>query len=171
VYIADSWAIAEYLEKQYPDTPSLFPNNTKALQAAFTDAHYAGLDNLWAFILPATNSILNPRSEEYFRRTRELTFKVTLEDLVPKGEKAVEEWAKFKANLDKFNSWFAKTDDKGPFILGETISWTDLNVASWTIWLKVVWGEDSKEWKDIASWNGGRWNNLLIALEKYSSEA
>src|SRR6266446_9283461 len=35
--IADSVLIAEYLEKTYPDTPKVFPNNTPALQVAFVD--------------------------------------------------------------------------------------------------------------------------------------
>ena len=170
VYLSDSWSIAEYLEKQYPDTPSLFPNNTKGLQAALTDGHHASLANVWAFAIPATHAILNPESEKYFRRTREMTFGVKMEEITPKGERAVEEWAKFKANLDKVDTWFTKTDDKGPFILGDTISWTDLNVASWTTWWRAVWGEDSEEWKDVASWNGGRWNDLLVALEKYSRD-
>ncbi|KAF9536581.1 hypothetical protein CPC08DRAFT_613849, partial [Agrocybe pediades] len=70
-------------------------------------------------------------------------------------------WDKFKAGLGKIDSWYAKNDSKGPFLLGETISWADLVVASYTICLKISWGEDSEQWKDIASWHGGRWNNLL----------
>ncbi|KAF4617879.1 hypothetical protein D9613_006293 [Agrocybe pediades] len=115
--------------------------------------------------------ILNPRSREYFDKTRSKIFKVgKLADIVPKGDKAVEEWAKFKACLDKVDGWYAKTDDKGPFILGQTISWSDLNIASWTLWMKIVFGENSKEWKDIASWNGGRWSKLLADLDKYAQK-
>ncbi|KAF4617477.1 hypothetical protein D9613_006282 [Agrocybe pediades] len=170
-YISDSWEIAEYLEKQYPDTPTLFPNGTKGLQAAIADGYHVALGSLWAFILPATNEILNSKSQGYFSRTRQLAFKVEkIQDLVPKGEKAVEEWGKLQSSLDKVDRWYAKTDDKGPFILGETISWSDLNIASWTIWMKVTFGEDSKEWKDIASWQGGRWSKLLVDLEKYSAK-
>jgi len=169
VYISDSWLIAEYLEKQYPDTPSLFPNNTKGLQQALGNTYDSILGPLWSFILPATAPRLNPRSEEYFRRTRAIAFNKPFDEIIPTGEKAVEDWAAVKAALDKVDGWYAKTDDKGPFILGDTISWADLEIASNKIWMKVIWGEDSSQWKDISTWNGGRWNNLLKALEKYTA--
>jgi hypothetical protein len=37
-YISDSILITEYLEKMYPETPHIFPNNTLALQATFIAA-------------------------------------------------------------------------------------------------------------------------------------
>ncbi|KAF9564189.1 hypothetical protein CPC08DRAFT_272712 [Agrocybe pediades] len=169
IYISDSWLIAEYLEKQYPDTPSVFPNNTKGLQEALGNTYDSLLDPLWNFILPLTAGRLNPRSEEYFIRTRSLAFGKPLAEVLPTGEQATTEWAQIKEIMNKVDGWFAKTDDKGPFILGDVISWADFEIAGNKIWMKVIWGEDSEQWKDVASWNGGRWENLLKALEKYSS--
>ncbi|KAF8965876.1 hypothetical protein BDZ97DRAFT_1810125 [Flammula alnicola] len=166
VYLADSFLIAEYLEKTYP-TPSLFPHNTLGLQTPFNDTYGGQMDALWNFILPATCLVLNPPSEEYFRRTREKLFGTTLEDLVPKGENAVVEWAKYKDGLGKVDTWYAKSG--GPFLIGDAVSWADFVVAAYLIWLRIIWGEDSQQWKDITSWHQGRWKILIDNLKKYET--
>ncbi|KAF8810233.1 hypothetical protein BYT27DRAFT_7222021 [Phlegmacium glaucopus] len=168
-YVSDSFAIAEYLEKTYPDTPSVFPNDTIGLQKSFGMSFGQNVSAVWPFILPSVCPKLNPRSEEYFRRTREISFGKKLEDVVPTGNTRTEEWGKFQQGLTKLHSYLVSTDDKGPYMLGETISWSDLLLFSYLYWLKITWGEDSKEWKDIASWNGGRWEAHMNALKKYNS--
>ena len=166
-YISDSILIAEYLEKTYPDTPQVFPHHTIALQATFAEAFGKNLSGLANFILPATCTKLNPRSQEYFRRTREKAFRKTMENLVPKDETAIAQWAQFRDGLGKVDAWYAKNSGQGPFLLGETPSWGDIVVASVFIWLRIVWGEDSQQWKDISSWNKGRWAAVVEALKKY----
>ena len=167
VYIADSTAIAEYLEKTYPDTPSVFPNETIGLQKAFEATFENSLEAVWSFIIPATNFKLNPVSEEYFRRKREISFGRKMEDIVPTGNARTEEWGKFEKGLASVHSYLVLTDKKGPYILGDTISWGDLVLFSFLYWFKITWGENSREWKDIASWNGGRWEAHIEALKKY----
>lgn len=164
IYIADSLAIAEYLEKTYPDSPSVFPNGTAGLQKAFGVSFAECIEVARAFIIPVTCLRLNPVSAEYFRRTREISYGKKLEDVIPTG---TEEWRKVEQGMDKLHSYLVSTDDKGPYMLGDTISWSDLMISSYLYWLKVIWGEDSKEWKDIASWNGGRWEAHSNALKKY----
>jgi len=166
-YISDSILIAEYLEKTYPDTPQVFLHHTIALQAAFTAAFGNNLSSLRSFIIPATYTKLNPRSQEYFRRTREKSFGKAMENIAPKGEAAIAEWAQFRDGLGKVDAWYAKNGGKGPFLLGETPSWGDIAVASYILWLRVVWGKDSQQWKDISSWHNGRWATIIEALKKY----
>ncbi|KDR69176.1 hypothetical protein GALMADRAFT_77653 [Galerina marginata CBS 339.88] len=168
-YVAESLVIAEYLEKTYPDSPPLFPHNSLGLQTAFTSAFTANLNPLFEFILPEVTLNLNPPSAEYFRRTREIEFGKTMEEVLPKGEKGVAQWAEYKAGLGKVDAWYVKNGGKGPFLLGETPSWADVVVGGWTIWLRIVWGEDSRQWKDIKSWHGGRWNAILDSLKKYET--
>ncbi|KDR69175.1 hypothetical protein GALMADRAFT_923652 [Galerina marginata CBS 339.88] len=45
----------------------------------------------------------------------------------------------------------------------------DAVVGGWTLWLRIVWGENSRQWKDIKSWHGGRWNAILDGLKKYDT--
>jgi len=169
VYIAESLKIAEYLDKTYPDTPALFPHNSLGLQTAFTAAFSSNLSAIWEFILPATCFKLNPPSHEYFRRTREAAFGKKMEELVPTGEEGAVKWAKFQKALGTVDGWYSKNGGKGPFLLGETPSWADLVVASYLIWFRIIWGEDSQQWKDISAWHGGRWKGLLDSLKKYQT--
>jgi glutathione S-transferase len=166
-YIAESFAIAEYLEKTYPDAPSVFPNETAALQKALQLNFAQNIDAVWSFIMPVVPLKLNPASEEYFRRSREIAFGKKLEDMVPAGDAKAEEWGKLKKGLDTVYSYLVLTDKKGPYVMGDTISWSDLVLFSFLYWFKLIWGEDSQEWKDIASWNDGRWEAHIDALKAY----
>jgi len=167
VYISDSTAIAIYLEKTYPNTPSVFPNESIGIQKAFEATFRASLGSVWPFIIPAVCLKLNPVSAEYFRRTREAAFGKKLEDVVPTGDARTEQWEKVEKGLASVDVYLAMTDKKGPYILGDTISWGDLVMFSFLYFFKVILGENSKEWKDIASWNGGRWGTLVDSLKKY----
>jgi glutathione S-transferase len=168
-YMADSILIAEYLDKTYPDTPQVFPNNTLALQATFTEALQGKLGVFFQFIVHVIGSSLNPRSQEPFRGKMEKAFGKAIEEIAPKGEAADAEWAKFQDGLTKVDSWYAKNGGKGPFLLGETASWGDLVVASYLSMWRTLWGEDSQQWKDISSWNNGRWAEIAKALKKYET--
>ncbi|KAG5652518.1 hypothetical protein H0H81_004749 [Sphagnurus paluster] len=167
--IADSVLIAEYLDATYPDTPKLFPPGTLALQLAFIDAFMPRLRALFQFVVLPTNNILNPPSAAYFRSTREKAFGTTLEQLAPTGTAGEEQWAKVKEGLGVVNGWLEKGKDDGPFVLGQEPAFVDFFLASYIQWLKVIWDEDSVQWKDISSWHGGRWVALIKALEKYET--
>ena len=166
--IADSFAIAEYLESTYPETPSVFPKESVALQKAFEPALVQNICPAWPFVIPAVALKLNPRSEEYLR-LREISYgeRVT----VPTGDARTKEWGKFKKGLDIAHSYLVMTDKKGPYMMGDIISWSDLVLFSFLYFFKTIWGEDSVEWKDIVSWNDGRWEAHIDALQKYNTEA
>ncbi|KAF9054898.1 hypothetical protein BJ165DRAFT_1441184 [Panaeolus papilionaceus] len=168
VKLSDSFEILKYLEKQYPNKPTLFPGNTQGLQTAFEGAYKGQLDALWEFILPAVSPALNPPSEEYFTRTRSVSFGKPLAEVVPKGADRKAKWAKYKAGLDAVDGWYKVTDNVGPWLMGDKLSSSDLLVGGFTIWLKVLWGEDSEEWRDVSSWNGGRWARVVSLLGQYS---
>ncbi|KAF9039155.1 hypothetical protein BJ165DRAFT_367820 [Panaeolus papilionaceus] len=166
--MCDSLDILEYLEKTYPDRPTLFPNNTKGLHLAFQEGiMHTGFAALFPFIIPAEVPAFSPRSKEYFCRTRFESFGVPVEELAPKGEEAVKEWVKFKAGLEILSKWYEVTDDAGPFLMGNILGWGDIAMASWIIWIKAIYENDQK-WKDIAGWSGGRWVKLLEAVEPYT---
>lgn len=185
-YLADSLRIAEYLEQTYPpsaSSPSLFPNNTHALQIAFATAYNVTTrdDGVADFIIPAAYTRLNAASQPYFRRTREERFGKRLEDVVPKpgSEEEKAGWSKFKEVTGILDKWYAKTDVPGgeegqevrrtPFVMGDTLSWADLVIAGYTVWLRIIWGEDSEKWQDMMTWHGGRWKTLINSLKKYET--
>lgn len=162
---SDSLAIAEYLERTYPMAPKLFPEHSIGLQTAFVYAFRHQMASTWQFIYAPECAMLNPRSAQYFRCTREETFGRMLEDLIPNGEKGEAEWAKFKAGLGRVSGWYAKSG--GPFLMGQSPSWADFVVGAHIVCWRSVWGEESEQWKDISSWNGGRWKALSEHLRDY----
>ena len=161
-FLAESFHIAEYLEETYP-TPSIFPHGTKSLQHAFQSSFGEKLGFVRYFMLPHVLPKLGTqRSEEYFRRAKELSLGRPLKIL--EGAEKAEEWAKLRDVMSNIDECMAKTDAKGPFVMGDTASWADFFLSAFLMYIKTILGEDSEEWKDVASWNEGRWKNLLHAL-------
>jgi len=169
VPLADSYTIAEYLDKAYPTTPKVIPPGSEALQAAFYDQFQELMTPLWALYLPRVPvTLLNPPSEEYFTRTRSVRFGKPLKDLEPaEGKGRAEVWKEVQARFDAIDRWLSKSP--GPFFMGEAPTFADFTVASMIHALKICFGEGSEEWKNIQTWNGGRWKDLLNKLEKYAT--
>ncbi|KAF9568709.1 hypothetical protein CPC08DRAFT_702313 [Agrocybe pediades] len=168
-YLADSLAIAKYLDATYPETPRIFPDGTDGLQEAFGHAWSSCLTSMYALIGPVILPHLSEASQNYVRNAQEKLFGAKFEDIVPKGERAVQAWQTFKDSLERVDGWFAETDNRGPFIMGDKVSWGDILVGSSLIWIKVVCGEGSKEWQDVSAWHGGRWGKLVASLDKYAA--
>jgi glutathione S-transferase len=88
-WISDSWTIAEYLEDTYPDRPSLFGGgNGRALSRFYVAwADTVLHPGMIRFVLLDIWKHLDPRDKDYFRKTREERFGVTLEAYVAEREK------------------------------------------------------------------------------------
>ncbi|KAK7054416.1 hypothetical protein VNI00_003614 [Paramarasmius palmivorus] len=168
--ISDSPRIAEYLEANYPDTPTLYPPGTHAFQAAFLDAFEDLHLKVSRFTLPKTLNILNPPSYTFFKEDRERRRgrSILMEDFYPKGQEKEELWKGWKDDWAVVDGWIRK-NPSGDFVFGETITWADLVIAGWVIWMRIVFGVDSEEWKDMATWHGGRWSKLLDNLSEYEA--
>ena len=164
----DSLNIADYLDTTYPDTPPLFPGNTRVLQNGFIEATSAARMQLYILIVLAAHNNLNPASAEYFRRTREDLYNKKLEDFVPAGDEGEKQWKEAEEGFDKIASWFSSSENSGPFVMGNVISFADIDLAARLMWAKVVLGENSEGWGRITKWNGGRWERLLDSMEKYA---
>ncbi|KAK1232069.1 hypothetical protein PQX77_004787 [Marasmius sp. AFHP31] len=159
--VSDSAAITQYLEKQYPDKPTLIPSGTLALHNAFDDALKTKLGNLFPLLLPKVPGVLNPPSEEYFERTRKAKFGVPLSEVYPKDTDA--QWKKVEADLKVVASWFKE----GEFIGGDKPVYADINIASFIIWARVICGADSEAWKNLTSFQDGRWAKFIESLKQY----
>ena len=90
-----------------------------------------------------------------------------LAELVPSGEEAVAQWARAEEELAKVAGWYASNGRKGPFLMGEVVSWADLVVCAHLVCWRVTLGADSKEWRRMEKWNGSIWGTLVKALEAY----
>ncbi|KAJ3526218.1 hypothetical protein NMY22_g10251 [Coprinellus aureogranulatus] len=173
--VSESLAIAEYLDAAYPapEYPALIKPGSKGLLRAFAaalDRIPTVLPTVYPFVIPATFPIVKERSKEYFRTTREAHFNRgggnrKLEDVIPQGEERVEAWAKVQAAFGTIASWYAA--EGGEWIMGESVSYADLVVAAYLIWIKRILKEDSEDWREVERWDGGRWKKLLESCKAY----
>lgn len=158
----------QYLDKQYPDTPTLIPEGTAALQAVFADTFFSKVRSLYFYMNIRTYKQLNPASQEHWRRTREATFGVKLEEIAPEGsEKAKQLWGEVLAGLTAMAGFMSAGREEGPFVMGEKPTFADVVVASVLTWAKRLLGENSKEWKEILEADGGVWARYVDAFAKW----
>ncbi|KAI0076477.1 hypothetical protein K474DRAFT_1622947 [Panus rudis PR-1116 ss-1] len=171
--VSDSLLIARYLDRTYPDTPPLFPKGTHAVQAGFIGAvDDAMTRSIFPLVAAFACNYLNESSHRFFRETREPRVG-KLEEMAPWGtEKGEEVWKRTEEKFGRVADWLDanKLDGTtGPFVFGENISHADTFIGGRLIWAKTVWGEDSREWKRLATWHGGRWDRFLQVLDQYSA--
>ncbi|KAH9480823.1 Glutathione S-transferase-like protein ustS [Psilocybe cubensis] len=164
--IYDSMAIAEYLDQQYSDTPQIFPHNTIGLAQTFTEAFMSYIPPARELLIWTIFVCLRPPSIQYFRDDMEAKVGKKLEDLVPDDQLSAHMTA-LQGVLEKINNLYAKNAGKGPFIMGEELSWADVVVAGFLMCFRVSTGEDSQKWKEIISWHDGRWTALMENMRKY----
>jgi glutathione S-transferase len=81
--VADSQAIAEYLEAAYPNAPSLFGGAQGHALTAFVRRWTDGVLQaaLVKILMPDIFPLLHPKDQEYFRETREARLGITIEAL------------------------------------------------------------------------------------------
>ncbi|PBK91063.1 hypothetical protein ARMGADRAFT_1014288 [Armillaria gallica] len=161
--VSDSPAIAAYLDKTYPSSgPVLIPTGTKALQLAFSGAVADAFTPFRPFFSHAITKKMNDATAAYFMRVR--LGGVTKVD-APEGEEREKLWAKAKENLGKMNKWFEGSE--GDFVMGNEPSFADTAICGFLQFMRTMLGEESEEWKDIASWNDGRWGKYLESFKPY----
>jgi glutathione S-transferase len=132
-WIADSWAIATYLEAAYPDRPSLFGGGAGVALSRFYNnwadsALHAGLIRLT--LLDIWNHVA-PRDKEYFRRSREERFGVSLEAFVADRDQRLEP---FRQSLTPLRL----TLQTQPFLGGEAPLYADYIVFGGFQWVRCI---------------------------------
>lgn len=174
--VADSFEIALYLDKTYPDTPKLFPPGSHALIAAFLPSLTSNVNSLlFQGVILSACHYLNDRSSTWFRCKYETAFGKKLEDFAPPGEVGDQTWKNIEEGYSKLASWLDKNErcDKGslypPFVMGDTPSFADVMIASGLRWAKTVLGEDSERWKQMREWDSGRWAAVSDFWDKYTA--
>src|SRR5712692_5877453 len=97
--VADSWAIANYLEDSYPDRPSLFGGEGGRAMGRLINwwGDIAVIGGMFPLIVADIPGHLKPVDAAYFRSTREARFGKPLEEVVAGREKTVEG---FRRSLD-----------------------------------------------------------------------
>ncbi|KAK0878536.1 hypothetical protein LTR87_007669 [Friedmanniomyces endolithicus] len=127
-FLMDSSRIAHFLETTYPDppVPLISPLGTKIE----SHSRLVIASVFRTSVMPREIHILSPRSQEYFRRTREarLGGRQRLEDLLAEG-KEEQSWEAAREGMQVIGELLRTNAAEGPFVLGATPSSPDFFVA------------------------------------------
>ena len=122
----DSTLIAQFLEATYPDRSipltselghEIESKSRTVIGPIFRDS-----------IMPREVNILSPRSQEYFRRTREAALGCKLEELLS-GEREELAWRKVEDDIRAVEQLLLTNEKEGQFVLGARPSATDFFLA------------------------------------------
>ena len=131
--VADSWAIACYLDDAYPDLPQLFANARERAMARFVNS-WSDLQVNPAFILLVVRDVydnIDERDREYFLETREKRFGTTLDALHEARDKRL---PAARAALAPVRAVLADQ----PFIAGDEPGYADYILMGTCQWIRIV---------------------------------
>ena len=131
--VADSWAIACYLDDAYPDLPRLFANARERAMARFVNS-WSDLQVNPAFILLVVRDVydnIDERDREYFLETREKRFGTTLDALHAARD---ERLPGARAALAPVRAVLADQ----PYIAGDEPGYADYVLMGTCQWIRIV---------------------------------
>jgi glutathione S-transferase len=131
--VADSWAIANYLEDHYPERPSLFGGEGGRAVGRMINwwGDVTVVGGMFPLIVADIPGHLKPVDAAYFRQTREARFGKPLEEVVAARDTSVEG---FRRALDPLRL----TLRTQPFLGGEAPNYADYIVFGAFQWARVV---------------------------------
>ncbi len=131
-WIADSWAIAVYLENTFPDTPSLFGGPAGMALSKFHAAYGDTISgNVVRFVLLDIYEHLHPDDKAYFRQSREERFGMTLEQVVADRDAQL---PAFKASLQPLRTVLKNQ----PYLGGESPLYADYAIFGVFQWARTI---------------------------------
>lgn len=131
--IHDSSAIADYLERQYPDRPSLFAGDSARALTRFVQNWVETVLHLGVvrLVLLDIHAHIGPEDQAYFRQSREPRFGMTMEEFVGDREARL---PAFRASLDPLR----RTVERQDFVAGATPGYADYIVFGAFQWARAV---------------------------------
>ncbi len=131
--VADSWAIANYLEDRYPDRPSLFGGAGGRAMGRMINwwGDVTVIGGMFPLIVADIPGHLKPVDAVYFRQSREARFGKPLEEVMAGREKTVEG---FRRSLDPMRLTL-KTQ---AYLGGDAPNYADYIVFGGFQWARVV---------------------------------
>ncbi|ANK82852.1 MAG: glutathione S-transferase [Rhizobiales bacterium NRL2] len=129
--VSDSWAIAEYLEDEYPDRPALFPNGRG--EARFVKAWSEAVLSAGIITLVVRDIYehIDPKDRDYFRTSREKRFGKPLEDVQSGREDRVRG---FRQSLTPLRL----TLQAQPWVAGEQPGFADHMCVAPLLWARAI---------------------------------
>ena len=131
----ESAAISEFIESTYPNPPIQLhsPLGDEIISKATSALGPA----LRVSILPREMTIISPRAQDWFRKTREAALGHRLEDLLNE-EKEEKLWKDVQGDFDAVGDLLQTNQKDGPFVMGSSPSYIDFWVVGSLQLMKVV---------------------------------
>ncbi|KAG8897635.1 hypothetical protein FRB99_008019 [Tulasnella sp. 403] len=176
--IADSPNVVEYLDTHHGTSERLFPDGTKQAQLDFYHRLADGEFERLAIhlLLPSVATTLeDPRSVEYFLRTKSDWLARPLLDVCPAGSRErAETWKLFKEELTKVAAIYDRNEEgKGLFFTGTSLTFADLVLGAYFMWFSLTPCDRDGEgvsnlWDVVKTLDGGRWLRFMGNIETYT---
>jgi glutathione S-transferase len=131
--VSDSWAIANYLEDQYPERASLFGGAGGRAMARMLNAwgDVVVIGGMFPFLAADIHAHLRPADQAYFRQSREARLGKTLEEAAAQREEGVKA---FRKTLDPMRL----TLKSQPYLGGITPNYADYIVFGGFQWARAI---------------------------------
>jgi glutathione S-transferase len=131
--VADSWAIANYLEDAYPDRPSLFGGAAARTAARFINSWADTVQNPGTSTFVALDVVrhLDPRDQDYFRESRAKRYGMALEQFCANRDARV---GGFRQTLEPLRM----TLKSQPFLSGAAALYPDYIVFGGFQWARTI---------------------------------
>ncbi|KAK1223759.1 hypothetical protein PQX77_013358 [Marasmius sp. AFHP31] len=155
--VSDSLPCIEYIDQAYPDKPQVLPASTRALQAVF-------IDSLQARTMALVPLIAAKWPQWYsmeLLQSRKRLYPDAKPPPAPTPEQRTQLWNALKVFVEGLNY------GENEFLTGDKPGLVDFTLGSHLTTLKLLFGEDSEEWKDASGWNNGRAGRLVEKLLSY----
>jgi glutathione S-transferase len=133
-HVGDSWAIADYLDSTYPDTPKLFGTPTERALCRYIEMTLFTTiaPHLLSSYVKDIHDHALEKDRAYFRESREKRLGRTLEEVCAGRESRVEQ---AREGLQSIRLTLAQGQ---PFISGEHPGYADYMVAGFLLWVASV---------------------------------
>ena len=148
--VHDSSVIADYLEKRYPDLPSLFGGESGHALTRFVQNWTETVlqPGLIGFVVLDIHGHIGPEDQAYFRKSREERFGKTLEDVVKDRETRL---PAFRESLTPLR----RTLERQDFIAGTAPGYADYIVFGAFQWSRTISDFELLAADDpVAAWRG-----------------
>jgi glutathione S-transferase len=131
--VNESWAIANYLEDNFPDAPSLFGGEGGRAMARMLNwwGDIVVIGGMFPLIVADIHAHLGPVDQTYFRQSREARLRKTLEQAAETRDSAVEG---FRKSLDPLRL----TLKSQPFVGGEAPNYADYIMFGGFQWARAI---------------------------------
>ncbi|KAK1221253.1 hypothetical protein PQX77_015944 [Marasmius sp. AFHP31] len=156
--VSDSLDIAKYLDKAYPDTPRLFAEGSEKAQEDLINAWMQAIGPVFPALMVKIWGLFTEEMRQDRIRRGEAAMYTSIK-LTKEQEK--EAWEKSRKAFSEVKR--VNVDDNG-FIFANIV----LGVMAGVV--KLAFGEESDEWKDMSSWADGNVGKAVDTAGKHESQ-